>query len=435
MRTTASLAPGLGDERIGRGRRRVGPIGRVFAGVAAIVVLWIVVRPVIAQPLQWQWDFSVYYNAAAAVEQGRDPYGDLPQALDFQPPLRFVYPPLMLVALKPLTALDYVTASRVYLTLKLIALVALLRLWTKHFLPEATDTAFALFALLAIGGALSVDILSGNVSTFEQVAVWWGFWLLLRGRLAAFCVCIAAASLFKLAPILFLAALLISPSPQRFRYLLGFAGLFVLAIAAQYLVAPDWFASFIRNVSSIQETGSRGNPSAFAFAQDAFDWLRPHTGMQLPAWTATVSWAGFTTAILWLTTRAFRGSRLDGTRDDVARIGLLCATTALALPRLKNYSYAVLLVPAWTAIAAVSVHRVVRGACAVGVCLSNAYPVVRFFGALGVFIAPRARGWWFLPLAQTLFVWVVLMAAVRRTSATANSTPRPAMIPGMKTPT
>lgn len=390
---------------------------RLVFALAAVVVGAAVLLPILTHPSQWQWDFLVYYYAAGAPAHGLDPYAAIVQVPGFDPPLRFVYPPVLLWAFRPFATLDPVAAGWLFLCAKLAALAALCRLLLAHLRPAAPLGAFALFGWLAFGGATSLDVGSGNVSTFEQLAIWSGFFFLLGGWPLAFCACIVSAALFKIVPVVFLAVLLLHPHPRRIQYLAGAGVVFLAGLGLQALVAPGEFAGFLANVSAIRETGSRGNPSSLALAQDTVDLLQRVGVQALPDWTGPTAWAVFVAAVLAMTVWTIRGERFDGTPRDGLRLALVCATAAIVLPRFKTYSYMLLLVPAWMASRHVARDRPHVQVAYLGLlCLSAAAPVARLCAAAGLDLMPRSRIWWFVPLAQALLVWGTLLTAVREAS-------------------
>jgi hypothetical protein len=70
-----------------------------------------------------QWDFRV-----ATLFTGDNPYDVTNPNLGYPKGLSYLYPPLVLYVLKPLSELPYSTASSIWFALKLLALFVLIRL-------------------------------------------------------------------------------------------------------------------------------------------------------------------------------------------------------------------------------------------------------------------------------------------------------------------
>lgn len=386
---------------------------RVAAFVAAAAALALLLAGIVTAPARAQWDFRVYYQAAKAAEAGLDPYGPLPDLLERNTTLRFVYPPLLLRASELFALLPYRAASLVFLGLKTAALVALVRVLQTRFLRDPRSGGFALWTLVALGGAMWMDMRAGNVATFEQLALWIGFAALVAGRLTTFCVCVVAAAACKLVPVVFLAMLLLSPDPRRFRFLVGGAAAFAASVGIQAAAWPGEFRGFLGAATGIRERGAEMNPSTAAAMSDLADWARDAFGLGAPRETAAILTAVVTLVVLAATFRALRGRRLGGA-DDVTVVCLVAVTAALVLPRFKIYSHVQLLLPAW-----IAMHHVARGrtsvlvACWAAACVSDAGLPGWLLQTAGADLSGAATFWRYLPLGLAAVVWITLVRKLR----------------------
>jgi len=136
----------------------------------------------------WAVDFTVFYSAASAIVHGRDPYV-LANLIQYAPTntinavLSYSYPPLLALLLTPLTALPLETASRLWLTLNLLAPGAStgMVLWATGWKPRPI-----VLAALIMGATLSLPCLytyiSGQASLWSLLWVSIGLLLLSRGH-------------------------------------------------------------------------------------------------------------------------------------------------------------------------------------------------------------------------------------------------------------
>jgi hypothetical protein len=292
-----------------------------------------------------QWDFRTYYYAGRAYAEGLDPYelGSLAEVSQTEIGFPFFYPPLTLPFFRLLSGLDLGTAAIVFLGLKLLGVAGLIVLWQVVFLDGEHDPLFYLFCIFGFGGALIADLRSGNVSVFEQVALWLAFYALLRNRLLAFSLLVILASVFKLFPVLFLGLLLLSESRRKYWHLLGSGLLFLGVNLASYLLQPQLYSSFLLSAPNLDERGAI-NPSSLAAIRDVFDGLvRRGLVRDVMAGESIVY------LVVIVVVVAFTGwaARRVGSGDPRTIIFLACLAYALILPRFKDYAYILLLVPSY----------------------------------------------------------------------------------------
>lgn len=284
-----------------------------------------------------QWDFETYYVAAKAFASGANPYDveERAEAAGRFSKYPFVYPPLVLYALLPFAKLSYETAFVAWWLLKLAALGLLLRVWHRHFTPIPAAPAMLILLALAYNGALFQDLLAGNLAIFEQLGVWLALAALLQGQAVAFGVVLGLAAQIKLVPALLLfTALVLPPRPRWRAFATGvatFTGLLALNLVHRERL-PDF-------VAAVQALGRGGplDPSSYSLVE----YLRPHF-MPRPNLDATFYAA---LATLFAAVGAWALLRLRAWPAPDPRLAVLLATSvyALVLPRLKGYSYIVLI--------------------------------------------------------------------------------------------
>jgi hypothetical protein len=299
-----------------------------------------------SHPDRFQWDFRTYYYAGRAFSLGLDPYdmGALTRVAGVEIGFPYAYSPLVLPLFSAMGAIELAAASAVFLGFKVVALIALLALWRRWFVVGRPDPFFYLFLLFGFSGALYSDFASGNISVFEQLGFWLGFVALRRGRLWAFSLLVIAISLFKLTPVLLLLMLPLLYGLRRpAGPLAGGLLIFAAALGVSYVLWPDLFRSFLQGGWSFDERGGI-NPSSLALLRDGYDYLLERGFLPRWGWMPWAAYALWVTTVALLTWRAARRLPAD---DRTASIYLGCLAFALIAPRFKNYSYTLLLVPAY----------------------------------------------------------------------------------------
>lgn len=284
----------------------------------------------------YQWDFYMFRRSALEMMQGVDPYrGE---------GLSFFHPPLMTYVYRPFTWLPLSLAYWAWYTLKLAALGGLLALWNARFLKLSVRWPTVLFLVLAYNGAIYADLVAGNVSVFEELGIWLAFACLMQQRFALFALLIAVTAQIKITPVLLALALVFVPERPQWRWLvitvLGFGAVFSL----NFWLEPDMFRRFIEVSGMLDERGT-DNASLLAFSRDAVELV---SGASYGAVTyvdellylGIIAIVGTLSLLVLLVYRA-RASR----RDEVLLICFICVVFALASPRLKGYTYILLLLP------------------------------------------------------------------------------------------
>jgi hypothetical protein len=132
---------------------------------------------------------------------------------------------------------------------------------------------------------------------------------------------------------------------HRWRHLVISVGAFLATVVANYLLAPESFVRFLNVAASHDERGKNANLSLLAFLKDLAAYAKE---IGLPEHFVDVGplvvFAGIVGVIVVVTGRSVRFSELGVTSQSrVAAIFMTTLVYALVLPRLKTYSFVVLL--------------------------------------------------------------------------------------------
>ena len=306
------------------------------------------------QKLGWtqpvgQWDFRVYYYGAQAWRAGLDPYDPrlLPPDL-FTGGWKFNYPPYALPLFAPFAMLPLVRAMQLFILIKLVAFGGVLALWTRRVDTRVTDPLWVLFLLFAYSSAIFVDFVSGSVTTFEQLLIWMGVAALIDRRYAMFVAAIVAASLFRLTPIALLVVGFAIPRRRGARYVAAGIAAFAAIFAVTGAIAPHLMAGFVRSLPT--NWGERGwlNPAALPLAIDLAAAAGRALHLSAPAIASAAIYAAIVIGIAVPTvmTLAPIARRDAGDRLELV-VYVAFLAIALVLPRFKNYSYMLLIVPTY----------------------------------------------------------------------------------------
>jgi hypothetical protein len=323
-------------------------LDRILKGVLLLYVTGLVIY-VWVNPGHFQWDFDVYYAGAKACSVGANPYDSevLAQYLRVPTKLDFVYPSITLLVFRPFLLMQYSLAYHLFLALKCLLLIGLLFLWKTFFLRNKFDFLFVLFCFFGFNGAVFLDFMAGNISIFEQFLLWVGFYFFLKRRFIYFGSLIVVAAAFKIVPILFLFLLWHCDDGRKYYYFGGFVFLFALFMGSSYIAAPELFAGFVHNALRFSERGII-NPSNYSLIADFFKLLYLKTGVNAPGWIPATLFMGVAVVVLAVSYRAYKALKAVQILDrDLIVLFMACIVYALILPRFKDYSYILLLPPAY----------------------------------------------------------------------------------------
>jgi hypothetical protein len=321
-----------------------------LASRALTILVWLMLAALVfwiaTHERNFQWDFRVFYNAPDALKTGANPYftGEAGG-----PQFSYLYPPLVIHLFRPLNELPFGTAYLLWLAAKLVAIGLLARLWHRHFETLSLSWPTVLFIAFGFNTAVLRDLSAGNIATFELLGLWVAFSLLLRNRCYSAAVVIAVVAQFKLIPIAFAILLLFVGPPGRWRPFLVCLGTFVLLLSLNFVFMPEMTQQYLQSFSlpnpNLDERGT-SNPSSLSLIRDLTDMVS-RAGVALPAAAPTVIFlayvAGLASLMLWLV-RRYVSRWLNP--DPRWWIYFACVLYVLAMPRIKDYAFSILLIPA-----------------------------------------------------------------------------------------
>lgn len=387
-------------------------------GIYPILLLYAagVVAVIYADP-RLQWDFEAYYYGAMSWAQGVSPYGAeaVDRASDGASTWRFIYTPITVYAFLPFTALDLVAAKAVFLTLKLLALAGLVTLWYRMLSPRLPAWVLLAVCIFGFNAAIYADLRVGNITIFEQLVLWTGIWAYLQKKpyLAAAAIALAAVPKLALLPFLLL---LIAPARRQWRAF-GFGlSLFILLVAGPFIVRPELVGDFVSGFG--REFHHRA-----PWAQSPLTFIGDITALQVvpqalndPRVHVTVFalYAVMLLAVSWPMLRAsFRQP------PGLGHVIHFCFIYALLMPRFKDYSYILLILPA--IVIATTVIRSLDARVIAVIVLALAAPIV---SPLPYSRAVLGLLWSYYPLLLTLTVWLLYVREEKKTPG-ANHTQHP----------
>ena len=202
------------------------------------------------------------------------------------------------------------------------------------------------FAALGFSGTICRDLVVGNQSILEQTLIWFGIFALLRGRLWLFCTLIILCGQLKILPLVLLALVLLTDSPHKWRYFAGSIVACLLVAAGVYLWDPVDSRTFVGLMSDVafMEPGGAIHPCARTLIRDlTADALKFFAEVSEPPTVKSVAhpiYAAYALGVLGVLIRVARRGR-----DLRTAVFLALLTYALIAPRMKDYSYILVLVP------------------------------------------------------------------------------------------
>jgi len=324
---------------------------RFKKGIYAFITILLVLVNLIIILLELQWDFKIYYTAANDFRNGLTPYKDIYKDLSY------VYHPYTLYIFVPFTFLPYSIASILFLFLKNIAFISILYLWIFKFIEEDNNSSlFLFFSTIAFNAAFFIDLIAGNIATFECFIIWGALYFLFREKFYyLFCILIIFVSLFKITPILLLFLLLFSKNNKKHLTLaLSFAG-FLLIFFLPAIYNPFLFEQYLQAMISLGGEIDPKNPSTFsliAYLITLIDFF----GFLSEQWIFFLSiclYIGILFLIIiiffyWKTrVWALQKNQFTNSKSQKVLLSLLLIVFGLIIPRFKDYSYNILILPAY----------------------------------------------------------------------------------------
>lgn len=312
-------------------------IARYTVYAVAAVYLILISARVISNPGKYFEDFRIYYYASTAMQHGENPYSmKILASLSGRTMNNgFLYPPHVNYIFAPLTMLPVNAAAAAWAALKIAFFAALVFIWIKILGIKGDYHIFILFCLLAFGRTFYIDLKTGNVSTAEQFLMWAGVFFFLKRNYAAFSALIIASASFKLLPAALL--LLYVMRGGKKEWICFGASLAAIALlgALSYFAWPEMTVKFLATAGKVDERGGI-NPCSLALLRDIFRGSTPAI-----ANLAYAVFAGTAAALFWL---ALRKKSAD---NGLLYTLFFIVFYAAVAPRFKDYSYIMLIAPAY----------------------------------------------------------------------------------------
>jgi len=327
------------------------PLALLILGLYCLVLA----TNIVTHPNRFHWDFVVRYYGALAHAEGHNAYDhkdlkmlvDIPSSFGDPRGFRNTWTPIILEPFRILTFFKYSIASHLFLFFKILALGLLVLLWKKHFLKHETGIIFYFFCLFAFNNAIYVDVSAGNISVFEQLFIWIGFFYFLKKRYTLFCTFIIVAALPKIVPLVLLCLLLFSSDQRKFYHFFGSIIIFLSVHLLYGVLYPDTTLAFIKSVFGLR-TEFTANPATLPFILDTFDKIGRLTGLSS---SSSYSFSIFALIILGIGFIYWRSmlklQKNDFVEKDKISIYITCLFYGLIMPRFKDYSYILLIIPTY----------------------------------------------------------------------------------------
>ncbi len=396
---------------------------RVAIVISGTYVFWVLGMLFVAND-HLLWDFKVYSSAATAYHLGLNPYhldGSL-QPHQNVASLPFMYPPLALYYYVPFAWLPSGLAIPVFSSIKFLALCGLFFVWDKIVPLQKHAPVFLMFSFFAFNAALHRDLISGNISVFEQLLLWIGIYYFIEGKIWHFGYLIVLVSTVKLLPIVFLGFLLLSDKRGKYKAVIWFLALFIFYLGLNYVLEPTltpiYVESFVSaNVNSIasndHNAGGINNASTYEFMKALPTMLSVDFSGTLPV----VLYILLAIGVTLITWQSLRPIMYSTERDHkLMLVFTLSMLVLLILPRVKDYSYILAVLPTFYIV----VRNRLRDSLLVLlvlICLSARDLKAPIFSEMLLYY------WDFYTLVLSGVVWGLYIKEVREVGAPKNSEP------------
>jgi len=303
--------------------------------VAAIAVIYMGFHVYAGHKTKYADDFKIYYYTGKAFNDRLNPYeqANISKEAGFDEKTIYRYAPYTLYVFGLLAKLKYDTALVVFIGLKVIMMIFVIYLWMKYFIREKYGLIFTIFLIAGFDAAIYLDLKFCNISIYEQFLIWLGIYFFLQKKHALFSACIIASAMFKFWPILFMFIYLAGDVRKNFKSLVISFAAFTAIQAALYFMMPGLYPSFI-NSSPITETGGANNSSSYLFIKDFF------AGVNIQGLVPVAVYGLW--GVLFIAATVFIMAKYKN-NDLLARIFIILVTYCVIVPRMKNYSYILLL--------------------------------------------------------------------------------------------
>ncbi len=322
---------------------------KALDGVALAFALFLLAL-VIFRPSVVQWDYYNMHEAAKAYQAGLNPYQaenliKVTERESFSG-VRYSYLPMVLVGFQWIALFSGKIGFYVWLLLKILAWVGLFYLWSHYFLRLKPNGHTILYFIFALNSALYIDLVTGNVSVFEELGIWLALLCLLFEQVWPFCILIALVAQLKLMPIFFLALpLVIYKKPRILEVFTGLCIFFGL-IGLNLIFWPELFQNFLDINSHLQNfprAQAQGSLEFIAGVLQAFN----KRGFEIPPYFLYIVYALVFVNVSFRSVFLIRKDQKFFKSSHLKPVLLFfCVTYVVIAPRTKDYSYVLLLVPA-----------------------------------------------------------------------------------------
>ncbi len=347
----------------------------VIGVVLGLLILFVIVS-ILKKPDAFMGDFKDYYWKSYTYSLDLDPYdlsniektmlakGERAKSV-FEERKRnldqLAYAPFVFKMISVFNLLEYDDAQVVFLLVRILALLILLYTWFVLILPLeqihlhknylTNGLIVLLFIMFAWRSTIYTDFRVGNVSIFEQMFLWLGIHFFLKKKYNLFAAFVVFASFIKIVPIIFLGLLtcLWFDRDNRKKVYIALAvgvGGFGLFHFLSFLSSPQIYKTYFFTVLNMADE-SRGvvNPSLMSFLKDICQWTTEYFRIDADYNRyANILFVGSVAALsipfFWVLLKR----KLY--KDHMGLVMFTCFYIAAILPRLKNYSYILLVLPA-----------------------------------------------------------------------------------------
>ena len=325
---------------------------RLAAGLAILVLL----VAFLVDTVKTQWDLKIYMECSRTLASGADPYKTQPvfNGDHFQ----CLYPPMIMDLYRPFnyftTEFGDGVGERFWAVLKVLSMVLILWLWRDYILKPGRNLPRLLFAAVAYGSPFWSDFRAGNAGSFEHLILWGALAAFIFERDFLFAALVATAAQPKLLPMAFLPLVLAKKRPNFRAFVFG-GVLAVGVFGLNELIHPGLLKEFFLQLRDpAQPWHYERGPNNCAFVglvQHALEtaW---HDRARAMAWALRVNavWSAvIAAATAWSLRRIWRG---EGTETVKRRNSVMLYAVAYAMvaPRLKDYSFLLLIPPTLVAL-------------------------------------------------------------------------------------
>ncbi len=404
-------------------------VGRLVAYAFLLLYLLGSVRAILERS-NWQSDALLRHHAITAWHAGLNPYdpADISRVSGTKFDTAYIYPPDTLPFYKVFSWFGLDGVRPFYLGFQLLLLAALVACWQRFFL-DAEDRFHPWFFVLCLAGlsnTLFTELQVGNISLLEQTLLWWGLAAWLRGRYTLFVTLLWLAAACKLTLLAFSVLLLLPPARRWGLFALAWLAMAV-RLGLDRLLSPTLFHHFTQALVGGfggANDGGRNNPCLLEVLKDlcwkyVYETIEPGdiNAVVLPAYAVLVL---IVLGVSWLAWRAIcrrypagtGGNALHAPRG-VRLIFLVCLAYTLTVPRMKDYSYILLLPVVWQVGKwCLARHPQAWLAFVALFCLGNfseSVPLMEIYDLL----------WRYLPYVAAVAAWVLLLREAFAPVATA----------------